>query len=130
MKDYEQLYYDLLYEYKQALKKIDDLEQQMEILTKYKDMKIRKILVEQLINFKKDKKKKNRKIWRGNVKKAMIDYIKKEKFDDIYTPSYAIKPLLKYIPKGITIWECCDFGKSEITRLLKESNDKYDKENN
>ena len=57
MKDYEQLYYDLLYEYKQALKKIDDLEQQMEILTKYKDMKIRKILVEQLINFKKDNKK-------------------------------------------------------------------------
>ena len=56
MKDYEQMYYDLLYEYKQALKKIDDLEQQMEILTKCKDMKIRKILVEQLINFKKDKK--------------------------------------------------------------------------
>ena len=49
MKDYEQMYYDLLYEYKQALKKIDDLEQQMEILTKCKDMKIRKILVEQLI---------------------------------------------------------------------------------
>ena len=55
MKDYEQMYYDLLYEYKQALKKIDDLEQQMEILTKCKDMKIRKILVEQLINFKKEK---------------------------------------------------------------------------
>ena len=57
MKDYEQLYYDLLYEYKQALKKIDDLEQQMEILTKCKDMKIKKILVEQLINFKKENKK-------------------------------------------------------------------------
>ena len=54
------------------------------------------------------------------MKKTMINYIQKEKFDDIYTPSYAIKPLLKYIPKGITIWECCDFGKSEITRLLKE----------
>lgn len=53
MKDYEQMYYDLLYEYKQVLKKIDDLEQQMEILIKCKDMKIRKILVEQLINFKK-----------------------------------------------------------------------------
>lgn len=54
------------------------------------------------------------------MKKAMIDYMQKEKFDDLYTPSYAIKPLLKYIPKGITIWECCDFGGSEITRLLKE----------
>ena len=57
MKDYEQLYYDLLYEYKQALKKIDDLEQQLEILTKCNDMKIRKILGEQLINFKKENKK-------------------------------------------------------------------------
>ena len=54
------------------------------------------------------------------MKKALINYIKKDKYDDIYTPSYAIKPLLKYIPKGITIWECCDFGKSEISRLLKE----------
>lgn len=54
------------------------------------------------------------------MKKAMINYVKNEKFDDIYTPGYAVKPLLKYIPKGITVWECCDFGKSEITRLLKE----------
>ena len=54
------------------------------------------------------------------MKKAMIDYIKKEKFDDIYTPEYAVKPLLKYIPKNITVWECCDFGGSKITKLLKE----------
>lgn len=54
------------------------------------------------------------------MKKAMINYMKKGKFDDIYTPKYAITPLLKYIPKNITVWECCDFGESEITRLLKE----------
>lgn len=54
------------------------------------------------------------------MKKCMIEYMKKEKNDDIYTPAYAIKPLLKYIPKEITVWECCDFGKSEITRLLRE----------
>lgn len=53
------------------------------------------------------------------MKKAMIDYMQKTKFDDLYTPAYAIKPLLKYIPKGITVWECTDYGKSEITRLLK-----------
>lgn len=53
------------------------------------------------------------------MKKAMIDYIKGEKKDDLYTPEYAIKPLLKYIPKGITVWECCDFGGSKITTLLK-----------
>lgn len=54
------------------------------------------------------------------MKKALIDYQLNSKNDDIYTPSYAIYPLLEYIPKGITVWECCDFGKSEITRLLKE----------
>lgn len=67
------------------------------------------------------------------MKKAMINYIQKPKFDDIYTPDYAIKPLLKYIPRNITVWECCDFGKSEITRLLKEHGCKVistDKEEN
>lgn len=67
------------------------------------------------------------------MKKAMINYMKNEKFDDLYTPSYAVKPLLKYISKGITVWECCDFGKSEITRLLKEHGCKVistDKEEN
>ena len=64
----------------------------------------------------------------------MIDYVKKEKFDDIYTPAYAIKPLLKYLPKekekqyGFNyeykkpiIWECTDFGKSNITKVLREN---------
>lgn len=67
------------------------------------------------------------------MKKTMIDYMQKPKFDDLYTPEYAIKPLLKYIPKGITVWECCDFGNSEITRLLKEHGCKVissDKEEN
>lgn len=54
------------------------------------------------------------------MKKALINYIQHDKYDEIYTPPYAIKPLLYYIPKGITVWECCDFGKSEITKLLKE----------
>lgn len=54
------------------------------------------------------------------MKKTMINYMQKEKFDNLYTPDYAIEPLLKYIPKGITIWECCDFGGSKITRLLKK----------
>ena len=51
------------------------------------------------------------------MKKAMINYIQKEKFDNIYTPEYAIKPLLEYIPKNITVWECCDFGESKITNI-------------
>lgn len=56
MKDYEQMYYDLLYEHKQALEKIDTLEQELETLVNSKDMDIKKILVEQFIKFKKERK--------------------------------------------------------------------------
>lgn len=55
------------------------------------------------------------------MKKAMIDYMKNEKNDELYTPDYAIKPLLKYLPKNKIIWECTDFGSSNITKVLKES---------
>lgn len=52
------------------------------------------------------------------MKKALINYIQKPKYDEIYTPEYAIKPLLNYLPKNITIWECTDYGSSNITRVL------------
>lgn len=55
------------------------------------------------------------------MKKAMIDYMKNEKNDELYTPEYAIKPLLKYLPKNKIIWECTDFGGSNITKVLKEN---------
>ena len=55
------------------------------------------------------------------MKKAMIDYMKNEKNDELYTPEYEIKPLLKYLPKNKIIWECTDFGSSNITKVLKES---------
>lgn len=55
------------------------------------------------------------------MKKAMIDYMQKEKNDELYTPEYAIFPLLKYLPKNKIIWECTDFGKSNITKVLKEN---------
>lgn len=37
------------------------------------------------------------------MKKAMIDYMKNVKNDELYTPEYAIKPLLKYLPNNIVI---------------------------
>ncbi len=52
------------------------------------------------------------------MKKAMIDYIQNPKNDELYTPEYAIKPLLKYLPQNITIWECTDNGSSNISKLL------------
>lgn len=39
--------------------------------------------------------------------------------DEIYTPEYAIKPILKYLPKDKIYWECTDFGDSNITKVLK-----------
>ena len=55
------------------------------------------------------------------MKRAMINYIQNEKNDELYTPEYAIKPLIKYLPKNIKIWECTDFGSSNITKVLKEN---------
>lgn len=55
------------------------------------------------------------------MKNALINYIKTPINDELYTPDYAITPLLKYLPKNITIWECTDFGKSNITKVLKEN---------
>lgn len=55
------------------------------------------------------------------MKKAMIDYMQNVKNDELYTPEYAIKPLLKYLPKNVVIWECTDYGSSNITKVLKEN---------
>lgn len=52
---------------------------------------------------------------------AKINYIKSPKNDEWYTPDYAIKPLLEYLPKNIIIWEPTDFGNSNITKILKEN---------
>lgn len=58
------------------------------------------------------------------MKQAMISYIQNEKNDELYTPEYAILPLLKYLKKDVKIWECTDFGESNITKILK--NNGYD----
>lgn len=34
----------------------------------------------------------------------------KGKNDECYTPAYAVKPILKYIPKGAVVW--CPFDKA------------------
>lgn len=55
------------------------------------------------------------------MKNAMVNYMKNTKNDELYTPRYAIYPLLKYLPKNLKIWECTDYGSSNITKVLKES---------
>ena len=41
--------------------------------------------------------------------------------DELYTPEYAIKPLLKYLPDPCVVWECTDYGESNITKVLREN---------
>lgn len=53
------------------------------------------------------------------MKEALINYVKNGQNDEIYTPDYAVEPLLKYLPKNLTIWEPTDFGASNITKVLK-----------
>ena len=55
------------------------------------------------------------------MKQAMINYIKHEKNDELYTPKEAIYPILKYLDKNKTYWECTDFGESNIRKILVEN---------
>lgn len=56
------------------------------------------------------------------MKSALVQYIKRGSFDELYTPPYAIHPLIKYIPRDIKkVW--CPFDKedSEYVKILKEN---------
>lgn len=52
------------------------------------------------------------------MKQAMIDYMQKEKNDELYTPNEAIYPILKYLDKDKIYWECTDYGDSNIRKVL------------
>jgi len=58
------------------------------------------------------------------MKKALINYIKNGPNDEFYTPEKAINVLLEYIPKNKIVWECTDFGESNITKILKLNGNK------
>ena len=42
--------------------------------------------------------------------------------DECYTPDYAVKPILEYIPKDVTVWCPFDTDKSEFVRLISKQN--------
>lgn len=50
--DYEQEYYNLLYENRKCKRKIKELEEEIYILKKYKDVNIKKVLLEQISKYK------------------------------------------------------------------------------
>jgi hypothetical protein len=41
--------------------------------------------------------------------------------DEFYTPAYAVVPILKYIPRGSTVWCPFDTGDSNFVRMLTAS---------
>lgn len=52
MKDYEQMYYDLLYEYQKTIKKIKQMEQEIEIYkSMQKNKNLKKVIVEMIIKY-------------------------------------------------------------------------------
>lgn len=55
------------------------------------------------------------------MKQAMINYMQQEKNDELYTPTEAIIPILKYLDKEKIYWECTDFGESNITKVLQKN---------
>lgn len=58
------------------------------------------------------------------INKALIVSDKSIKGDEVYTPFYAVEPLLEYIPKDKTIW--CPFDKewSAFVQIFKENGNK------
>lgn len=52
--DYEQEYYNLLYENRKYKREIKELEEEIYILKKYKDVNIKKVLLEQISKYKRE----------------------------------------------------------------------------
>ena len=55
------------------------------------------------------------------MKKTLINYSKNGAYDEIYTPEYAVKLLLKYLPKDKVIWCPFDTENSNYVKVLKEN---------
>lgn len=46
------------------------------------------------------------------------------KNDECFTPSYGVKPILKYIPKGAVVWCPFDTESSEFVKQIRENGNK------
>lgn len=56
------------------------------------------------------------------MKSALIDYIKRGPNDELYTPDYAVYPIIKYIPQNIkTIWCPFDKAESNFVKILQNN---------
>ncbi len=55
------------------------------------------------------------------INKAYLTSGRTAEADDVYTPFYAVEPLLKYIPKDKIIWCPCDGVHSAYVKLFTEN---------
>ncbi len=55
------------------------------------------------------------------MKNALINYSRNGAFDEVYTPDYAITPILKYIQKDKVIWCPFDNENSNYVKVFKEN---------
>ena len=46
------------------------------------------------------------------------------KNDECYTPAYAVKPVLEFIPSGATVWCPFDTADSQFVKLIREKGNK------
>lgn len=53
------------------------------------------------------------------VRKLKMDKVAGSKNDEFYTPYYAVKPILKYLKKGATIWCPFDTQDSQFVKSLQ-----------
>lgn len=60
MKDYEQLYYDILYKYKKLLKKNKELEEEIELFKKHANGDLKDIIIKEIIRRKNEINKNNK----------------------------------------------------------------------
>lgn len=52
-----------------------------------------------------------------------LDEVANSRNDEFYTPNYAIKPILKYIPKNTKVWCPFDTEHSNFVKLISKTNE-------
>jgi hypothetical protein len=54
------------------------------------------------------------------LKQSLINYSKTGAYDEIYTPAYAVMPILEFIPKNKIIWCPFDTEESQYVKIFKQ----------
>lgn len=54
-----------------------------------------------------------------------LDEVANSGNDEFYTPQYAVKPILKYIPKGANVWCPFDTEHSNYVKMISQTNEVF-----